>query len=337
MNWYKKAQYENITYEQVVRAIDQFILEEDLLTEEDFIQAWNTLYSGEEYGVKTAQRTQKNKKKIIELINNGVSVKRITEMLGVRKSDVFSILHDKYETPGLKKRVDKMIGDQDDAIKPTVPNLSKILKVPPIVLKRIFKNWGIDTGPLVNQRKKRNAIVIVKIVDRFIKKGQKYNNTIMRKAFEAETGFSVSENTIRTALSSNNRFQRSNDTVYPAITGIERAFYEKKNMNPAKFLQQNPTPEGIEYVNKVIDDFILENGHNFDFDVSKVQDVYRMKELMMTKMQIRDLMYSYQEIASGEDKRQRQEQKRNFQPDFTGGHPSGFIADRENSPNYELV
>ena len=345
MNWYKKAQLEfpqmqeqpqkDIIYEDILWAADRIIAREEIFTEQDFEKALDTYYGENQYLSKAAQRTKsvsKAKKRsiILDLFGKGLSPKKINEQTGFGNKEIKDIIDKELNIPKIKKDVENIIKGPDKQKALSNVSISRELNVPLLIVVRIVKKMNINYDVLRTERKERLALKVIEIVDKLIKRGEKYSIAIIRKVFKNEMGFTIGENAVSTGLATHNRYQSSRDPIEPMVKAIERLVFEKTypSISIYEYLLRHPGREGSLFINNIIDNFILEYGHNFkNYNTSQPQEKVRMKEDIIKKLQLRDLFDSYKNLKTVEDRRKNQ-QRKDFKFDMTPNNPTYYTTER---------
>ncbi len=348
MNWYKKSQQLNITYNDIVGAIDRIIAREGLITVQDIDEAQNYIKSGQ-YSSKAAQVINKEvTKKVIDLFEKGWADLHISREVGLSALEIKRILINNYGSIEKAKAnkgilltpdVESIVGRQDDSqLAPTMNSIAKELKTTKSIIKGIIQKLNISIIDLARQRRKRIAVILVRIVDGYIDNGLDYGPKIIEKEFKEEQGYSISRNAILLALSRHDRYISSLDTVVPMLRAIEYAFVHQKGMSISDYIKSRKREDKEGVISNIIDEFISQYGTNYGYDVSKPMGRAKMREFIMKKLQIRDLLAKYQPNTGYESRQKRRQQRQNFQFDLGEEHPTSFTAEQlMREPESELV
>ncbi|HUS51517.1 MAG TPA: hypothetical protein VMZ91_15210 [Candidatus Paceibacterota bacterium] len=311
MNWYKKAQ-QNMTLDNIILAIDNIILKNYQFSIEDLKVAGLRLNSRDMSLSKAAQKIKESPfkvnlptasnshKKIMDLFYKGYSISQIASILNEKKENVGTVIKSffpkkKDQQKELEKSKEKYLIEINKIIEHTMETLEKVvsmktigeqLNIPSFFVKKILDDSNISLRQVSLDRKFKLEEMIVSI-----------SNDV-----------SVPSNKELIAEEFYQRFKRriSPTTVYLAL--LYRNIPSQEKENPAHiytafktFMTQQTGTGFIEsvqnegYLVKKIDEFIYRYGEFFGF--VEPMEKQKLKELFMTKIQIRDRSIQQKDVG----------------------------------------
>ncbi len=314
MSWYKKAQ-KIPTMENINWAIDKIIAEQYDFSVEDLQMASQGISSEQGYMQVAAQvatmpkpRTgyprsskttrlpigkNKTERKIIELFNRGMSTSQISKSLKIPSPKIALLLKKFFgsKTEQQEYLINRNEGDITDTTEElseemrgdfsiyeiTVKQIGSELNINPIFVQKILTKNNINLKLLQKERKEAIALNISKIVKDF--RGVFQIRDIIDE-FKKRHNFNLSKTSANAAVKLGNLgIKNKNDP-----TTIIKAFnvYVSNHIRGGrKELVKNP-----QRVSNTIDRFFAEYGQKHGFMPPLEQSA--MKDMLMTKLQIRD-------------------------------------------------
>ena len=311
MNWYKLSQNtnKNVTFNDIVRAIDIYICENDLITSEDFQKAWQ--YMRGESLSKAAQWASPTsttipykppfktsplppinpskdiEKKVIQLFHQGVvKPTEISRTLNIDISVVNKVLikynlfspkdrktyfNDTFSQPiyDIIEEKRKTVGE-DGSIK---REIAERLGISEAQVYEICKANGWSLMQLKTERRFQTAIVINTTIEELRKEGLKVTIETVQQRFISKTGVNITTTTVTRGIaeSGNKTDQQTKD---PLFTSFAHFFQEQKKGGFKRFFDayKNDTPGMLQRLNFLIDKFIdkmVDNNAPVLFDEEK--------------------------------------------------------------------
>jgi len=326
MNWYKKAQSKDISLKDIIWAIDNIIIEQDLLTDEDFDIAIQNLGSGQEYVAKAAQTRVVPREKydrktfsfpmekvVLNLFNDGFSTSDIAKKTKLDLNSIGEILskhigktkkqREGYLTKKYKDPIKEVIENFDDRKIPDVYTIAKKLRIDYRLVRKVLNKSKISIRDLVRQRRERLAVVIVAIVDEFEGTGKKVINRNITSEFKKRMGFSIGNTSVNRALARYNR-RYSGGRSDPIIQGVKHIFWSQKGVGIDTYLDQYRGADKWIVIDRFIDEFVARYGNNFGYDVTKLKGKEELKKeirkkMFIDKIRVRDAISKQHEMGMG--------------------------------------
>jgi len=304
MNWYKKGQNNNITLDNIIWAIDEIIIKDNILTVEDYLEAEQRLGYSQQEILKAAQVKNKQRKgrqqtsntqqlpstRIKYLLDRGYSNKEISKKLKMPIEQVENVVYSLFPTVKQKKEHLRNLNDKN--IKNTIEDLNtnsfEKITIPRIsdelggisvsYIKKFIINNDINLKKLANEREKRIAEMVVTLVKNMktVKNAEE-----IRLRFKKEHNHLLPKTNLSRILKYNNIITEQTHMKQNYMFTAFRLFLSQHGIDGAEILTVAP-----ERLSKIIDNFTLEYGPEYGF--IEPMDKIKLKQFLMAKIQLRD-------------------------------------------------
>jgi hypothetical protein len=309
MNWFKKSQ-KNITINDIIKAIDNIILKDNLITVEGLLDTRQKLGIDQQQISKAAQvvtdRLQGRNipqetyelpsKQVIDLVNKGYKNKDISKITGFPEKEIKKIVKKMY--PKLKDKTRYFQENLNPKIIDTTQSIHQRtmddLTIGKISYKRISEEMGgvsikhikevlkknnIEINSLVRERQNLIEIKVVKIVE---KNSTIFNNVAqIQKVFKERHGLLIPTSSLNRILKYRNIITSRTNTSEALIYSAFKQFLNNSAISLKTVNNISPFKLG-----KIIDKFIIRVGENYGFE--SPMDKEKLKKMLMTKIQLRD-------------------------------------------------
>jgi len=276
MNWYKKAQKEDITIDDIYWAMDDIWLNQ-IFTEEDIINILdsnlnNIVLSKEEPPEYLSRAAQVNTKNRPRNKNTGMP---------------------EFNYPKTKKKVMDEIKRQKKQMDLSqfinAKNIAQVIGTHPKIVDFIIKKHGIDLNQAMLERRKYAEKIIVDFVSSLPKKvpsireaynrfSKKYNHNIKIKKF----------NLILTYNNKVNQWSQKANNIFDAFNKYITQKYTNSRQNVDDLIANG------KYL-IILDRFLNEYGDKFGFKTP--MDKEMAKDFFMTKIQLKERISQYRQLG----------------------------------------
>jgi hypothetical protein len=304
MSWYKQSQASDVSMDKIIWAIDDILLKEHDYTIEDLIAAEQRMGYSQVGVAKAAQATKtrrRSKKPKTEeqmmrhLIDQGYSNRNISNELDIPIEDVTEFVRElfprkKDQSQYLKDINEEGILDMTDAFG---EHMSEDINAPIIssqkiadalggmnveYVKKTLKANGVQLDPLVKERIAKTEEMMVSVV-----KGMEEPYTVkdIQREFEAQHNHKLSGTKLDRMLKYRNIVTKQMHTNQAILFTAFKRFLGTKAIAVKDVPFHDP-----QKITKILDEFIVLKGPDHGFTTP--MDQMKLKQLFMTKIQLRD-------------------------------------------------